>query len=62
MMVTDNSEKLKIEYLPSINSSPTSYAIVNEILIIANGIAEKCQQEQIIVTYVLAVAKMAIQN
>ncbi|KAG5887454.1 hypothetical protein JTB14_017310 [Gonioctena quinquepunctata] len=57
----DLSEKQKIEYLPPINSSPTSYAIVNETLVMANEIAEKCQQEQIIVTYDLAIAKMAMK-
>ncbi|CAG5110081.1 Protein of unknown function, partial [Cotesia congregata] len=61
LILTDPSEKQKIEYLPLINSSPTSYAIVNETLIMANEIAEKCQQEQIIVTYDLAIAKMAMK-
>lgn len=60
LISTDHSEKQKIEYLPPINSSPTSYAIVNETLIMATEIAEKCQQEQIIVTYDLAIAKMAM--
>ncbi|KAG5862641.1 hypothetical protein JTB14_004270 [Gonioctena quinquepunctata] len=57
----DLSEKQKIKFLPPINSSPTSYAIVNETLVMANEIAEKCQQEQIIVTYDLAIAKMAMK-
>lgn len=61
MMSTDHSEKQQIEYLPPINSSPTSYAIVNETLIMAKEIAEKCHQQHIIVTYDLAIAKMAMQ-
>lgn len=43
MMSNDQSEIQNIEYLPRINSSPTSYAIDNEILIMANEIAEKCR-------------------
>lgn len=47
---TDHSEKQMIEYLPPINSSPTSYAVVNETV-----------QPEIIVTYDLAIAKMGMQ-
>lgn len=61
MMFTDHSEKQKVEYLSPINSSPTSYATVNETLIMAKEIAEECQQDQIIVTYDLAISKMAMQ-
>lgn len=61
MVYTDHSEIENIEYLPQIYYSPTSYAIVNETLNIASEIAEKCQQNQIIVTYDLAFAKMAMQ-
>ncbi|KAH9635594.1 hypothetical protein HF086_012263 [Spodoptera exigua] len=61
MISSDHSEKQKIEYLSPINSSPTSYAIVNETLNMAKEIAEKCQQPEIIVTYDLAIAKMAMQ-
>mgnify|MGYP005983678057 FL=1 len=61
MVYMDQSEIQKNEYLPQINSSPTSYAIVNETLNMANEISEKCQQNQIIVTYDLAIAKMAMQ-
>ncbi|XP_044590474.1 uncharacterized protein LOC123269040 [Cotesia glomerata] len=60
-MSSDPSPIQNIEYLPPINSSPTSYAVVQETLITAKEIAEKCQQEQIIVTYDLAIAKMAMQ-
>lgn len=61
MVFTDRSEMQKVEYLPPINSSPTSYAVVNETLKMATEIAEKYQQEQIIVTYDLTIAKMAMQ-
>ncbi|KAK9871781.1 hypothetical protein WA026_014236 [Henosepilachna vigintioctopunctata] len=40
LISTDRSEEQKIEYLPSINLSPTSYAVVNETLIMANEITE----------------------
>lgn len=50
MISSDHSEKQKIEYLPPINSSPTSYATVNETLNVAKEIAQKCQQPEIIVT------------
>ena len=51
----------KVEHLPLINSSPAFYAIVNEALAIASQIAEKLQQELIIVTYDLAIAIMTMQ-
>lgn len=50
-----------VDYLPQINSSPTSYTIVHEPMIQALRIAEKCHQEHIIVSYDLAIAKMAMQ-
>src|SRR5699024_4673122 len=61
MISTDSSKIQTVEYLPPINSSPTSYATVNETLVMASQIAEKCQQELIIATYDLAIAKMAMQ-
>lgn len=61
LISTDHSERQKIKYLPPIKSSPTSYAIVNETLILAIEIAEKCQQEQILVTYDLAIVKMVMK-
>lgn len=61
MISTDRSEMQNIEYLPPINSSPTSYPVVNETLIMANEIAKKFQQKEIIVTYDLAIAKIAMQ-
>ena len=61
MILTDQSEIQKIDYLAPINNSPTSYTVVNEILLMAKEIAQKCQNEMIIVTYDLAIAKMAMQ-
>lgn len=57
----DRSSTQIVEYLPPINASPTSYVIVNETLEMANEIAKQCQQDHIIVTYDLAIAKMAMQ-
>ena len=61
MISTDQSEIQKIDYLSPKNNSPTSYFVVNETLRMAKEIAEKCQNEIIIVTYDLAIAKMAMQ-
>lgn len=63
MVTTDNSQMQTVHYLPPINFSPTSYAIVNKTLIMANEIAGKSNEELIIVTYdlQLAITKMAIQ-
>lgn len=60
-LTVDTSEVQKIDYLPPINASPTSYPVVNETLLFAQKVAEKCQQEQIIVTYDLQIAKMAME-
>lgn len=57
----DESEMQKVEYLPQINSSPTSYSVVRETLIQASKIAVECHQAEIICTYDLAIAKMAKQ-
>lgn len=42
MMSSDPNLIQNIEYLPPINCSPTSYAVVQETLIMATEIAEKC--------------------
>jgi hypothetical protein len=54
----------KICYLPHINESPTSTAVVQETMKIAKQIAEECCQEYISITYDLAIAKIifAIQG
>lgn len=57
----DESKIQTVEYLSPINESPTSLAIVNETLNIAKEVAKTCNQQQIIVTYDLAIAKLAMQ-
>lgn len=57
----DCSKTQTVEYLPPINSSPTSLAVVYQTLCTAKEIAKNCDQEQIIVTYDLAIAKLAMQ-
>lgn len=57
----DHSKRQIVDYLPQINSLPTSYSIVHETMIQALKIADECHQEHIIVTYYLAIAKMALQ-
>lgn len=61
MISTDNSEVKKIDYLAPINNSPTSYAVVNETLVMATETDNKCESEFIIDTYDLGIAKMAKQ-
>ena len=50
-----------IWYLPQINESPTSHAVVAETLKRAIQIADECGKTQIASTYDLAIAKMALQ-
>lgn len=49
----------KIAYLPQINHSPTSLAVVAETLGMSEKIAHECAQKYISVTFNLAIAKMA---
>lgn len=57
----DNSEQQIIDYLPQINMSPTSFSAILETLKNAQDIARQCNQEYIIVTYDLAIARMAMK-
>ncbi|CAH1099065.1 unnamed protein product [Psylliodes chrysocephalus] len=57
----DISELQIVEYLPPINDSPTSKSVVYQTLELTKNIAESCKQKHIIVTYDLAIAKMALQ-
>ncbi|GBP90997.1 hypothetical protein EVAR_69886_1 [Eumeta japonica] len=50
-----------VQYLSPINDSPTSLSVVQETLNIAKNIAEKCNQSQIIATFDLAIAKLAMK-
>ena len=51
----------QIFYLPQINHSPTSYAVVRETLNRSLKIAEESNKDSINVTFDLAIAKMAMQ-
>lgn len=57
----DNSKQQIIDYLPQINESPTKYPVVRETMLRALKVAQECNQENIVVTYDLAIAKMAMQ-
>ncbi|XP_033229629.1 uncharacterized protein LOC117181170 [Belonocnema kinseyi] len=57
----DDSQRQVVYYLPPLNSSPTSNAMVHETMDRAKDIAAQCNQEVIIVTYDLGVAKIAMQ-
>lgn len=54
--VIDQNPIQKIAYLPNINMSPTSDAVVKKTLEIAKSIAVECRQQHIITTYDLAIA------
>lgn len=55
----DDSEMQTVQYLSQINASPTSLAVVRETLETTSKIAERCKQPYIIVSYDLAIAKLA---
>lgn len=60
-IINDRSKIQTVEYLSPINDSPTSLAVVQKTLNIAKKVAQNCHQEQIIATYNLAIAKLAMQ-
>lgn len=60
-ITTDTSKRQLVDYLPQIDKSPTSYTVVHETMKNALKIAEKCNQTHIVVTYDLAIARMAMQ-
>ena len=49
-----------IEYLPQINSSPTSHSVVALTLKMALQLADECDQKYLLVTYDLAICKIAM--
>ena len=53
--------KEKIWYLPQINHSPTSTAVVKETMQRAQKLATELKKQAISVTYDLAIAKMAME-
>ncbi|XP_057306368.1 uncharacterized protein LOC130644684 [Hydractinia symbiolongicarpus] len=61
-IIFQNTNNLqKVWYLPQINQSPTSIAVVAETLRRAQVIANECGKKNISVTYDLAIAKVAMQ-
>lgn len=56
---TDPNPMQKIAYLPTINMSPTTDAVVKKTLEIAQNVAADCSQKYVIVTYDLAIANKA---
>ena len=57
----DHDTREKVYYLPQINLSPTSTAVVRETLKRAQQMATECNMATIPVTYDLAIAKMALE-
>ncbi|KAG5860738.1 hypothetical protein JTB14_025285 [Gonioctena quinquepunctata] len=57
----DDSRILKVEYLTQINNSPTGPAVVKETMRRSLQIASECQKNFFIVTYDLAMAKIALR-
>lgn len=57
--IVDQNPVQRIGYLPNINMSPTSDAVVQKTLQVALQVAEECEQNYIIVTYDLAIASKA---
>ena len=50
----------EIWYLPAINQSPTLTAVVKETMKRAQQLTVKCGKGEIALTYVLAIAELAI--
>lgn len=60
-LLTDNREKQKVFHLTPINQSPTDPSVAYETMRQSQLIAQECQQPEIVVTYDLAIAKIAMQ-
>lgn len=60
-IIEDSSAEQKIFYLPPINKSPTDLSVVYETMRQSQIIAQECLQSEILVTYDLAIAKLAWQ-
>lgn len=60
-MAVDTTPTQKLDYLPQINKSPTSAAVVHETLVRSQKIAIACNQEYVITTFDLGIAKTAVQ-
>lgn len=59
-VLSDDLPKQRICYLPQINESPTSLQVVMETMKQSQRIAQECNQPYMIVTYDLAIAKLAM--
>ena len=60
MLIPRDNFTQSIFYLPQINQSPTSYSVVLETLRRSSKIAKECNKSAIVVTYDLAIAKIAM--
>ena len=61
MLIPRDEFNHKIWYLPQINQSPTSNSVAAETMRRSLSIAKECGKTAIVVTYDLAIAKMAMQ-
>ena len=59
--VYDCRKQMKVWYLPQINQSPTSNAVVVETMKRSQKLAEESNKSCMVVTYDLAIAKIALQ-
>ena len=62
MLIPKDDHLQKIWYLPQINQSPTSTAVVLETMKRSLCIASESGKQSIAVTYDLAIAKLAMQT
>lgn len=60
-IIEDTSPEQNVFYLPPINKSPTDPAVVYETMRLSDIIAKECKQNEIVVVYDLAIAKIAWQ-
>ena len=61
MLIPRDDSLQKVWYLPQINSSPTSNSVVIETMRRSLQAAKECGKKSIVVTYDLAIAKMAMR-
>ena len=61
MLMPEDDQLQQVVYLLQINLSPTLHAFIEETLTQALCIAEECGKTSIVVTYNLAITKIALQ-
>ena len=61
MLIPRDESLQKVWYLPQINMSPTSHSVVRETMRRSQCIANECGKTSIVVSYDLAIAKIAMQ-